>query len=97
VNGFAGKIGLERFMRVQFDFSAAVLQEWGLSEAEAEARVRLEFAAYLYGRRMVSFGKAAELAGVGREELAEALGRLGVDRDYGPEELAQDIAYVDRE
>jgi predicted HTH domain antitoxin len=46
---------------------------------------------------MVSFGKAAELAGVGREELAEALGRLGVDRDYGPEELAQDIAYVDRE
>lgn len=84
-------------MRVQFDFPAAVVAEWGLSEAEAEARIRLEFAAHLYGRRIVSFGKAAELAGVGREEFTEALGRLGVDRDYGMEELAQDIAYVERE
>lgn len=65
-----------------------------LPEGEIEGRLRLELALALYGQGILSFGKAAELAGADRTHLAEQLTRRGIPRHYGPEELLEDLSYA---
>ena len=43
---------------------------------------------------MLSFEKARELAGMGKQEFGQLLGDRGVERHYGPEELAEDLRYA---
>ena len=65
-----------------------------LPEAEIEARLRLELARALSAQGILSYGKAAELAGADRAHLAEQLASRGIPRHYGPEELADDLRYA---
>jgi len=65
-----------------------------LPKGEIEPRLRLELALALYGHGILSFGKAAELAGVDHAHMAEQLGRRGIPRHYGPEELPEDLSYA---
>ena len=48
----------------------------------------------LYGQTILSFGKAGELAGIGRQQLAALLEQRGMARHYGLEELEEDSAYA---
>jgi predicted HTH domain antitoxin len=65
-----------------------------LPEGEIEERLRLELALALYGQGILSFGKAAELAGTDRSYLAEQLSTRAIPRHYGTEELAEDLNYA---
>jgi len=65
-----------------------------LPEGEIEPRLRLELALALYSQGILSFGKASELAAIGRHQFAEFLGQRGIPRQYGAEELAEDLAYA---
>ena len=65
-----------------------------LPEAEIEPRLRTELAIALYGQGILSFGKASELAGAGRNHLAYLLAQRGIPRHYGTEELGEDTAYA---
>ncbi|MBU4224990.1 MAG: UPF0175 family protein, partial [Chloroflexi bacterium] len=42
----------------------------------------------------LSFGKARELAGMGKYEFGRLLGERGIPRHYGREELEDDLAYA---
>jgi len=65
-----------------------------IPEAEMVARLKVELAVALYGQTILSFGKANELAGVGRQRLAELLEQRGMPRHYGRDELEEDSAYA---
>lgn len=54
----------------------------------------LELAVALYARGILSLGKASELAKLSKTELGLLLGRRGIPRHYGEEELAQDLKYA---
>jgi predicted HTH domain antitoxin len=47
----------------------------------------------LYAQSILSFGKAIELAAISRYQFAELLARREIPRHYGPDELAEDLAY----
>jgi predicted HTH domain antitoxin len=57
-----------------------------------------ELAITLCAQEALSFGKAKELAGMSRYEFGQILlGKRGIPRHYGREELEDDLAYADRE
>ncbi|SPE36703.1 conserved hypothetical protein [Candidatus Sulfopaludibacter sp. SbA6] len=64
-----------------------------LPEGEVEERLRCELALSLHAQGILSFGKAVELAAISRYEFALLVARRGIPRHYGPEDLAEDLAY----
>ncbi len=54
----------------------------------------LELAVALYARGILSLGKASELTKMSKVELGLLVGRRGIPRHYGQDELAQDVAYA---
>lgn len=58
-----------------------------------ESEERLAIAIYLYLRKRVSLGKAAEIAGMSRWDFIELLSKLGIPIiNYPPEELEDEIS-----
>ncbi len=43
---------------------------------------------------MLSFGKAREFAEMSKHAFGRLLGERGVERHYGPDELAEDLRYA---
>ena len=62
-----------------------------------ERELLKELAIALYSQEMLSFGKARELANMGRYEFGRLLAERKSDRHYCEEELEQDIAYASSE
>jgi predicted HTH domain antitoxin len=60
------------------------------------AAERLERALEAYRRRQVSLGKASEMAGLAVTVFLDELRRVGILRDYGADELRQDIEWAKR-
>lgn len=71
----------------------SVARSLRIPERETEARLRCELALSLYSQELLSFGKAAELAAVSRYRFADLPTERHIPRHYGPEELAEDLAY----
>ena len=61
-----------------------------------EHDVVVDIAIGLYKREAVSFGRAAEIAGISSIELLSELGRRHIPINYGVEELRKDFATLDR-
>lgn len=72
----------------------SVAEALRLPEAEAERAIRRELAVALYGQGLLSFGKARELAALGKAAFGQLLGERGVARHYGPQEAAEDLRYA---
>lgn len=81
-------------MAITLHISDSIAAGLRLPEGEIDARLRLELALALYGQGILSFGKAAELAGLDQVHFAEQLTARGIPRHYGPEELAEDLSYA---
>lgn len=75
---------------------AEIAQAIRLPDEEVPGRVRLELAVALYAQKLLSLGKAAELAGWSRLDFDAVLHQRGVPMHFGPNELAQDMAYAQR-
>src|SRR5260370_7860202 len=71
----------------------SVARSLRLPENEVEERLKTELALSLYAQGILSFGKAAELAPVSRYHFADLVARRGIPRHYGPQELAENLAY----
>ena len=71
----------------------SVARSLRLPEGEAEERLRCELALSLYAQGILSFGRATELAAISRYRFADLVARRNVPRHYGPDELAEDLAY----
>ena len=65
-------------MTITFQVSDALLEDLTVSPQELSREIGLATAIHLYGRGLVSQGKAAEIAGLNRWEFIQALGRAGV-------------------
>jgi predicted HTH domain antitoxin len=53
-----------------------------------------ELAVALYVQGILSFGKARELASMGKYEFGRLLGERGIPRHYSREELEDDLTYA---
>ena len=53
-----------------------------------------ELALVLYAGEILSLGKAAALAGIGRIQFGELVGERGLPRHYGWEDLQEDSSYA---
>ena len=78
------------------DLPSDVYDSLKVPEDEREDVIRRELAVSLYRERILSFGKARELAGLTRREFHRLLGDREVDRHYTNEELAEDLEYAGR-
>ena len=72
----------------------SVLQAIRLPEERIKSELLKELAISLYDQRILSFGKARELAQLGKYEFGRLLGDRRILRHYGDEELTDDIKYA---
>lgn len=81
-------------MSVQLQIPDTVVQAIRLPEGRIVQELLEELAVALYAQGLLSFGKARELAGMGKYEFGRLLGERGIPRHYGREELEDDLAYA---
>ena len=72
----------------------SVTQAIRLPEGRMKEDLLLELAVALYAQGVLSFGKARELANLTKFEFGQVLGRRGIVRHYGQEELEDDLIYA---
>jgi len=67
-----------------------------LPPEEKVIRLHRELAVRLYQKGLLSFGKARELAGMGKWEFHDLLGKEGVIRHYDLKDLQDDLKTLER-
>lgn len=82
---------------IQLNIPDSVVQAIRLPEERIQIELVVELALALYARKILSFGKARELASMGKYEFGLLLGVRGIPRHYGPEELEDDLKYASGE
>lgn len=78
---------------IDLHIPADIVRALRLPTGEVEDELRRDLAVVLYARGALSVGKAAEFAGLTRHGFDELLGRRRVQRQYGEDALAEDLAY----
>ena len=81
-------------MSIQLQIPDDIAQAIRLPEDRMQHELLVELAMTLYGRGLLSFGKARELAGMEHCEFGQLSGGRGILRHYGREELEGDLAYA---
>lgn len=81
-------------MSLQLSIPDSVLQAIRLPEKRIEQELLYELAIALYTQELLSFGKARELAQMGKYEFGQLLAQRGIQRHYGAEELEDDLNYA---
>lgn len=81
-------------MGLQLHISDSVAQSIRLPEERMAQELLKELAIALYAQGLLSFGKARELASMGKYEFGQLLGERGILRHYGREELEDDLTYA---
>jgi predicted HTH domain antitoxin len=80
------------YVSIKMDLPKDILAAANMSEASAPADIRKHLAIYLFKERILSFGKAAELAGVNKLEFIDTIGNKRVPLNYDSEDYYEDIA-----
>jgi predicted HTH domain antitoxin len=83
-------------MTVRLDIPDSIADSMRLPQPEVESRLRAELALALYAQEILSFGKAAELAGLSRYAFAELIGVRNISRHYSEEDFDTDREYANR-
>ena len=81
-------------MGTKLDIPDSILQAIRLPEKRIEKELLIELAISLYGQGILSFGKARELAKLGKYEFGKLLGDRKIIRHYEKEELEEDLEYA---
>jgi predicted HTH domain antitoxin len=81
-------------MSIRLEIPDAIAQAIRLPLPDQKQQLLIELAVALYARDILSFGKARELTGLSKYEFGLLLGRRGVTRHYGTEELQDDVTYA---
>lgn len=84
-------------MGLQLHIPDSVARSIRLPEERMAQELLKELAVALYAHGLLSFGKARELAGMGKYEFGRLLGERSIPRHYGREELGDDLAYANGE
>jgi len=81
-------------MGLQLGVPDSITQAIRLPEERMMQGLLEELAVALYAQGLLSFGKARELAGMGKYEFGRLVGERGIPRHYGREELKDDLVYA---
>ncbi len=81
-------------MGLQLGVPDSIVQAIRLPEERMMQGLLEELAITLYAQGLLSFGKARELAGMGKYEFGRLVGERGIPRHYGREELKDDLVYA---
>lgn len=81
-------------MGVQIYIPDTVVQAIRSPEEHLKRILTIELAVALYARGLISFGKARQLAKMGKYEFGRLIGERGIIRHYGQEELEDDLKYA---
>ena len=81
-------------MTVQLQIPDTVVQAIRLPEERIVQELLVELAVALYAQGFLSFGKARELASMGKYGFGRLLGERRIPRHYGREELEDDLTYA---
>lgn len=85
---------MDQSQGMQLHIPRSVADAIALPESRKEKELQRELAVTLYREGMLSFGKARELADLDKFAFAQLLGKRGIERHYGPDELDEDLAYA---
>lgn len=72
----------------------SILQAMRLPEERIQTELLKELSLSLYEQGILSFGKARELAQLGKYEFGKLLGERKIPRHYSDEELEDDLSYA---
>ena len=81
-------------MTIHIEIPDSVAEALRLAPEEQKQQLLLELAIALYGRGILPYGKARELAGLSKYEFGLLLGKRGIARHYADTDLQSDIAYA---
>jgi predicted HTH domain antitoxin len=81
-------------MKLTLELPDDLMADSVMSEPQKKRLLLLELACALYGKGVLSLGRAAELAGVSKIDLGKEVGERGISRHYSQTELAADLAYA---
>jgi predicted HTH domain antitoxin len=81
-------------MSVTLDIPDDVLCCLPVPAPEHSRYLRVEIACMLYGRGVLSLGRAAELAGMAKFDFGVEAGNRGIPRHYTTADLDADLAYA---
>ncbi len=81
-------------MGLSLEVPDAIQEALKVPEPERKARLMMELGCALYQREVLSFGKAAELAGLSQLRFGLALVDRGIPRHYGDLEVSEDLEYA---
>ena len=80
-------------MSLHIQIPESVLRSIRLPEDSMAHDLQVELSLALYARGILSFGKARELAELGKYEFSLLLGDRNIPRHYGAEDLQDDLDY----
>ena len=81
-------------MSLQLEIPDSVTQALRLPRAEQQQRLTTELALSLYAQGILSFGKAREMAHLGKYEFGLLLGQRQILRRYEADDLQDDLTYA---
>ena len=79
-----------------FEIPKDILRSMKIPERELPQRLKIELAVRLYQTGVLSFGKARKLAGMTKWDFQLLLGREGILRRYGVEDLERDLSTLEK-
>jgi predicted HTH domain antitoxin len=77
--------------KLTLEISSDLVEALRIPPDERLSRIQRELAIRLYQKRLLSFGKARELAGMSKWDFHVLLGQEGIERSYDEEELNADL------
>ncbi len=77
--------------QITIEIPEHILRSVKIPPGEMNDRFKQELALRLYEQRILTFGKARELAGLTKWEFHKLCGRAGIARNYDLEELKRDL------
>ena len=79
---------------IRMDLPKDILLAADISEANAPADIKKYLALYMFKERILSFGKAAELAGVDKLSFMELAGNRGIFLNYDDDDYQEDLKII---
>lgn len=84
-------------MSMELSIPDSIIEAIRLPSKRVEQELLIELASALYAQELLSFGKARELARMGKYEFGKLVDERGINRHYGAEELEDDLTYASGE
>jgi predicted HTH domain antitoxin len=83
-------------MTLLLEIPDSVARAMRLPPNEQRHQLKVELTVSLYAQNILAFGKACELAGMGKVEFGILLGKRNIPRQYNAQDLQEDIDYASR-